>query len=131
MATAELAVLLGGRAGDCLLQRIDCAGGTLAEEGDGRILGRVLRGEAGQNAIIEKRHGGLGAKTAVLLNLAESVGKRPALNDKAIQTHPGGGTVHAGVAVDQDRPRGRVLGKDQVRATNASPDGSSPWSLPM
>jgi len=64
------------------------------------------------------------------LDLAKGVGQRPALDHEAIQAHPGGRAVHAGVAVHQDRPGGGVLGQRQGLGDEASPEGSSPGSLP-
>ena len=104
---------LGGRTRNDFSCGIGRARGAITQNRHGGVEGRALGGEPGEDAIVKKCDGRFGAKTAMALDLAEGVGQRPALDHEAIQPHPGGRTVHAGVAVDQDRPGRRVLGQRQ------------------
>ena len=58
----------------------------------------------------------------MLLDFAESIDKRPALDDVSVQAHPGRRSIHAGVAVNQYRPCGGVLRNGQ-RAGNELASG--------
>ena len=86
---------------------------------------RSARRELGQQSVVKQCHRGLGAEAAVMLELAEGVGQGPALDHEPIKADPGGRPVHAGVAMNENRPGGRVTSKLEVWATKASPEGSS------
>ena len=54
-----------------------------------------------------------GPISPVPLDLLHDLIQRPTLHDESIDPHPGGRAVHAAVAMDEDRPGGRVLGQGQ------------------
>ena len=64
--------------------------GALPQQGERGVLGRSLGGKQRQDAIVEEGHRGLGSQPSMLLNFAESISQRPALDDVSVQAHPGG-----------------------------------------
>ena len=70
---------------------------------------------SGRMWVYKNGDGRLGTQAAMPLDLSDRVGQRPSLDHEAVNAHPRRRAIHAGVTVNQNRPR--LVGRGQSRSS--------------
>ena len=95
------------------LGQIRRACGTASQQHGSRVGPVSCPGTRRQHAIVQQDHRRLRPISPVTFDLLHDLIQRTALNEESVDPHPGGRTIHAAVAMDEDRPGRWVLGQRQ------------------